>query len=143
MNPLLLVGGAGALASAILFGMWQWEKADHKQTLRMLDAETRRANVATTVANENKDKVLEMEKLLEERTRLAKEREERYNRVVAEKEEVLSSMERMKDKFHEYTNKKPAVAARAFRADLNRLFRELAGRTCRTDCESGDSTDSN
>ena len=74
MNPLLLVGGAGALASAIMFGMWQWEKADHKETLRLLDAETRRANVATVIANNNKDKVQEMREMLEERTRLAKEK---------------------------------------------------------------------
>ena len=103
MNPLLLVGGAGALASAIMFGMWQWEKADHKETLRLLDAETRRANVATVIANNNKDKVQEMREMLEERTRLAKVREDRYNTILAEKEEKLASMERMKDKFHEYT----------------------------------------
>lgn len=130
----------GAVACLVLALLWQVEKSAHKDTLRFLDAETRRANVATETARLNNEKVREIQELLETRIRRDKNREAEHNRILAEMNAEIAAMQKMKEKFHEYTNKKPAVAARAFRRDANRLFRELAKTTCRTDCEDGNSS---
>ena len=137
LKGTLIAGALGAVGMLVLALMWQMEKSAHKDTLRILDGETRRANVATEAAAQNAEKVAEIKQLMFQAQERQKARDAENSRILADKNAQIADMLRMKEKFHEYTSKKPAVAARAWRFDFNRMQRRLSEATCRTDCEDG------
>ena len=53
MKGMAIAGGMGVIACLVLAFLWKSEQADHEYTKRLLDAETRRANVATEAAADN------------------------------------------------------------------------------------------
>ncbi len=139
MKGMAIIGGMGVIACLVLAFLWKSEQSNHEYTKRMLDAETRRANVATEAANNNAAKVAELEQDIVLNAERQKVREAENARILARRNDELTNMRKRMGAWKDALENRPEVAERAMRAELNRRLRELAAITCRTDCEDTDS----
>ena len=138
MKGMALAGGVGAVACLVLAFLWKSEQASHESTKRMLDAETRRADVATEAANSNAAKAAELEKDMALNAERQKIREAENARILKARNDELTKMRNRIGAWKDALENRPEVAARVMRAELNRRLRELATITCRTGCEDRD-----
>lgn len=129
----------GAIACMVVLIYALWLRGELHAQARELDAETRRANVATEAAAHNAGKVVEIKQLMLTAQLRQKERAASHAAALAERDDEIANMRKMKDKWYEYLDNHQDIAARAWRRDFNRLQRTLAESTCRTDCEGGNS----
>jgi len=128
--------GLAAIAALVFAFLWKSEQSDHEYTKRFLDAETRRANVATEIANENAAKIVLMEKNEAVRSERQKIRAIADANIMQEKNAELLKIRQRIGAFRDAIEKRPKVAERTMRADINRGLRARATGTCRADCEN-------
>ncbi len=139
LQGTLMAGGLGLMASLALGFLWKSEQAAHERTRVELAGEKLRADTATKAAADNALKVAEMEKEIAVEAERQKFRAQENARILAEKDQQLQKTRQRMGAWKNAIEKRPQVAERAMRAELNRRLRELAAITCRTDCEGGDS----
>lgn len=134
------IGGlVAALGMAILYGLWQHERAGREAYARVLDAVTHQRDAAISENNETAAKLKQMEIDIAVMTERRAVLQGEYNKIQGERNNERLHFQQREDALKNAAKKRPEVLARAIRAGINKRMRDLARATCRSNCENTDS----
>ena len=138
MKGMAIAGGMGVIACLVLAFLWKSEQADHEYTKRLLDAETRRANVATEAAADNAAKAAQLATNFAVAQEQARQLNTSYARLEKERDQAISDLTSYRGRISNAILKKPGLLGRLADRATDRLVRDIQAATCRTDCDHAD-----